>query len=493
MLTKCLPGFLIVTIIALSVTVHSFAQGIIPGKKKSFLGALVFMENSVLAAGYSSVKMGMPRENDPMVDPKEWYNGGNVQMRGMMGDAVLFLEWWAKSSSPAERYKFDWTSSGYFELYNLSDNPTTRIKRINRADLTKYPNLLKRFDDITPIDIQFEFSFHTGGIPDQAYADFRKRYKIMEDLGSAGYAVSYNRKLDGDFILYKPSRRKQDWINPGPIPGGWDTFLNMPDKYEDKKSRLIELFKLGDDLVISSFKISSIKWRMSDFEYIARKFNDYETGKDKPTAFDEVADGEKKNKAGDESWDETDLVDSETEIFRDEQNSKYGIRSKKGRVLKEGQYDRMEKNEKDKFYIASKGNMVFILNNMGAEVYSKILNAPPEIGKCANGNFWVTETLNKEKMGGHNYYITTGNKYIFHAGKLARSYKWYSGFYPPYIGSLIVSSGEDNRSSQQKEADRRRAAAEEKRREDDLDRMVAQKTNALKGSGYTAINAKDCD
>ena len=478
---------------ALLITVYSFGQGSIPGRNKSFLGALAFLKNSQLVQGYSSVKMTMPNENDALIDPEKWYNGGDVQMRGMMGDAVLFLEWWAKSSSPAERYKFDWTSSGYFELYNLSDNPTTPIKRIYRSQLTKYPNLLKRFDDIAPIDIQFQFTFNTANIPDQEYADFRRRYNIMEDLGSAGYSVSYTRKLDGDFILYKPSRRKQDWINPGPIPGGWDTFLNMPAKYADKKSRLIELFKLGENLAISSFKITAIKWRMADFEYIARKFKDYETGMDKPTAFEEVADGEKKNKAGDESWDETDLVDSETEIFQDETNRKYGIRSKKRRVIKEGQYDRMEKSDQEKLYIASKGNTVFILNNMGAEVYRNNLSTPPEIGKCAKGNFWVTETLNREKLGGYNYYVATGNKYLFHGGKLTRSYKWYNGYYPPSMGSIIVSSGYDDRSSQQKEADRRRAAAEEKRREEELDRMVAQKINAVRSSGYVPINSTDCE
>ncbi len=364
MLIKFFFSFLV-----LLITMHSFGQGRIPEKNKSYLGAFTFLKNSKLAEGYSTVKMSGSNENDALIDPENWYNGGDVQMRGMMGDAVLFLEWWTKSSSPAERYKFDWTSSGYFELYNLSDHVTTPKKRINRSDLTKYPNLLKRFDDIAPIDIQFQFTFSTIGIPDQQYADFRRRYKIMEDLGSAGYAVTYTRNLEGDFILYKPSRRKQDWINPGPIPGGWDTFLNMPEKYADKKSRLIELFKLGENLLISSFKITSIKWRMADFEYIARKFKDYETGKDKPTVFDEVAEGEKKNKAGDESWDETDLVDSDVESFMDNNSKTLGLKTRK-RIIKSfstDEYNGVSKLGNTNYFVLRSKNMGDILVNKSGQ------------------------------------------------------------------------------------------------------------------------------
>ncbi|MFT4849911.1 MAG: hypothetical protein ACI83B_002459 [Sediminicola sp.] len=341
-----------------------YGQGSIPMNKKSFIGALEFLPNGKLAEGYPRVKSAYPMHIDPVIDPKNWYVENNQQMSGMLGDAVLFIEWWTKATSPSERYKFDWTSSGYFEVNYVNDKGENKYQRIDRYKLEKYPNLVQRFDNITPIDINFEITFHAGSRPDKEYYAFRKRYNIMEDLGSAGYAVNYTRKLNGDFILYKPSRKKQDWINPGIVQGGWNTFLNMPDKYKDKESRLIELFKMGTTLEISSFRVSNIKWRMSDFIYIAKKYEDYETGKDKPTAFDEVANGEQENKAGDGFWDETDLMDNEIEPFY-ENGKGYGIRTKKEKILVNPIYEKLESTKQKGIFIAKTSSSVIAINSRG--------------------------------------------------------------------------------------------------------------------------------
>jgi uncharacterized protein YfaP (DUF2135 family) len=362
-----------------------YGQGSIPMNKKSFIGALEFLPNGKLAEGYPRVKSAYPMHIDPVIDPKNWYVENNQQMSGMLGDAVLFIEWWTKATSPSERYKFDWTSSGYFEVNYVNDKGENKYQRIDRYKLEKYPNLVQRFDNITPIDINFEITFHAGSRPDKEYYAFRKRYNIMEDLGSAGYAVNYTRKLNGDFILYKPSRKKQDWINPGIVQGGWNTFLNMPDKYKDKESRLIELFKMGTTLEISSFGVSDIKWRMSDFIYIAKKFEDYETGKDKPTAFDEVANGEQENKAGDGFWDETTAIPCAIDLTNDFNNkiTKEGVINfsgkvtgpksliKSGKVIAEGYEQDFEIDENGNFAVAvvlSAG-----LNKVKLSVCSKVI------------------------------------------------------------------------------------------------------------------------
>ena len=457
-------------------------QGSIPIKAKSFLGALEFLPDGKLADGYSRVKLAKPNDKDPALDPDKWYTEGNDNMRGMIGDAVLFLEWWTLGYSPAERYKFDWVSSGYFELYNTSENPLAPIIRINRSDLAKYPNLLKRFDNITPIDIQFEFTFRTADLPDQEYDSFRKRYKIFESLGSAGYSVSFTRKLDGDFILYKASRKKQDWINPGPIPGGWDTFLNVPANLEDKKSRLIELFKMGRSLVFSNFKISRIKWNMSDFKYIAKKYADYESGKDKPTAFDEVEKGVKENKAGDEFWDETDLVDSETEAFRDQKTGKYGIKTKKGKIVQEPIFDNIVKSAKEKYYIAKNANTVSILNNMGKSTYSKTYAESPSIGSCSDGKLWSSMQTNSSRVGEFNYFVNTNENDFFESGVYSRTVKWYSTYQPMY---LTVESASDTRTRSEKDAAER---AWKKERE----RQIDQKIESLKSSGYVSYSQIGC-
>lgn len=481
-----------IIIIYLFFTSSIYSQGSIPMNKKAFIGALEFLPNGKLAVGYSRVKSAYPMHIDPVIDPKNWYVENNQQMSGMLGDAVLFIEWWTKATSPSERYKFDWTSSGYFEVNYIDDKGQNKYQRIDRYKLEKYPNLLQRFDNITPIDINFEITFHSGSISDQDYAGFRKRYNIMESLGSAGYAVNYTRKLNGDFILYKPSRKKQDWINPGIVQGGWNTFLNIPEKYKDKESRLIELFKMGTTLEISSFRISSIKWRISDFIYIAKKFEDYETGKDKPTAFDEVANAEKENKAGDGFWDETDLVDNETESFYDENKRKYGIRTLKKKILLEGKYDEIKKSPKEKFYIAKKDKTIFILNNTGKEVYSKTFSEYPNYGTCDNGSIWITEVTEKNQVGDYNYYTQTGNHYSFHQGKLILTTKWWDSYQPASPLTILVSSGNDERTYAQKKADEERYEAERERKIKDRNRILGNRTNEFRNNGFVLLKSIGC-
>lgn len=108
---------------------------------------------------------------------------------------------------------------------------------------------------------------------------------------------------------------------------------------------------------------------MADFEYIARKFKDYETGKDKPTAFDEVADGEKKNKAGDEFWDETDLVDSDVESFMDNNSKTLGLKTKK-RIIKSfstQEYNGIRKLGNTNYFVLRSKNMEDIIVNKSGQ------------------------------------------------------------------------------------------------------------------------------
>lgn len=413
------------------------AQGRIPLKNKSFTGALELLPNSKLAEGYSRVKSAYPMGIDPKADPKKWYEEGNQQMRGIMDDAVLFIEWWTKASSPLERSKFDWKSSGYFEVSYVDDKGINKFQRINRYELDKYPNLLQRFDNLRPIDIGFEITFDSGDIPDKDYYNFRDKYKIMEDLGSAGYAVSFTKTINSNYIALKPSGEHQEWLNPGLLLGGWDSFLNIPEKYKDKESRLIELFKLGNTLKISSFKISKIKWKISDFIYIAKKFEDYKTGKDKPTAFDEVEEGKKEAKAGDGFWDDPDLLDGDGDPYYDQTARKYGIKTKKNRIVTQPLYDNIVKSMKGKYFIASKGNTVFVLNPGGRVIHQKLMEKNPRIGACNDGNVYATNSVN-ERVENYSYEKTYGETSIFNMSGLKGNSKW---FYFSTPLSLTVSSG----------------------------------------------------
>jgi hypothetical protein len=405
--------------ISLWTTIFScLSQGQVPINNYFVSGALEFLPDGTLAEGANRIAYSREyKKADPKLDPNEWYEqpGHPEKMRGFVSDAVLFFEWWLLTDTPEERYKFNWTNSGYFELLvQKKDAMFPEIIRINRSDLEKYPNLQERFDNIKPIELVFQLDFRSADIEDQPYWDFRHKYNIMEDLGSAGYSVNYSRTLDGDMILYQYNAERYRWTSRGIPLNGWDGFLNFNyDKYKDKRSRLIELFRLGNQIAFSSFYIKKITWEMADFAYIVRKYQEYEKGIDKPTAEDVEKAPITAKKAGGDLWDDTETVDTETEPFLDPTSRKFGIQTKKKRSVVQPKYDQMVQSTDGMNYLASIGNTVYLLNRMGTVINTKTY---PSI-RSLNGDMSVTISMEDEDISGTIWYVRYGESESMLPGK----------------------------------------------------------------------------
>ncbi len=469
--------FAICTFFFTNNTVYS--QGKIPIKKtsNSFLGAIEFIPNSELAKGLYIVKTDGANNPDDLANRLHWHKEGNSSVRGMLREAVLFFEWWVKGEEPVTRYKFDWVRSSYFEVMYNDDKGNLVVKNIDRNDLKKYPNLLKRFDNISPQSIEFEYSFRFGDLPDKEYYQFRARHNILEDLGSAGYTVTYTKILNGGFILYK-GKGKSEWTQPGLILGGWNEFLNFPEKLNDKKSKLLEIIKMSREVSFSSAKIKSIKWPINEFVYIAQKLKDYEEGKDEPSAFDEVANTATKSKSGDGIWDEADLLDTETEVFYDNEKRLYGIKTKKGRIIKEPFYDNIVKSKTQPYFLAQKGNTAYSLSNFGNVLEIKGYSKSFYISACENGKLVASIPDGREEVEKYSYEYEMRNNHLFDNGKFSSAKKTYIGNRKNYI--LVRREGEREPSKEEKEV------YENMRSE-----AIKAKRKSLESRGYTGINVCD--
>jgi hypothetical protein len=194
---------------------------------------------------------------------------------------------------------------------------------------------------------------------------------------------------------------------------------------------------------MSSYRITEMKWRVSDFVYIAKKFEAYESGKEKPSAFEEVEDGKKEEKAGDESWDGTELMENETESFYDNNLRKYGIRTKKGRILVEPKYEQLQKSEKN--YIAQNGNTAFLLGNLGNIIKSKSYNGKIQI----YSNLTVRYNITREKT---EYWDE--NVELFEEDDLANNGPIKKKFFFNHTFSLEVTSSDDKRTYDERKRDR---------------------------------------
>jgi hypothetical protein len=229
---------------------------------------------------------------------------------------------------------------------------------------------------------------------------------------SRGLGDVYKRQ--GDMILYQYNAERYRWTSRGITLNGWDGFLNFNyDKYKDKRSRLIELFRLGRQIAFSSFYIKKITWEMADFAYIVRKYQEYEKGIDKPTAEDVEKAPITAKKAGGDLWDDTETVDTETEPFLDPTSRKFGIQTKKKRSVVQPKYDQLVQSTDGMNYLASIGNTVYLLNRMGTVINTKTY---PSIHSL-NGDMSVTISMEDEDISGTIWYVRYGESESMLPGK----------------------------------------------------------------------------
>ena len=468
----------ILSCILLLLPAVAFAQGRIPkAKDGSIKGALAFFPQSKLAEGFHTATSPFHEKTDPVLEPRNWVYSDDkrVAVKGFVKDAVLLFQWWTLLGDPIEKYAFKWTTSGYYEV-QYEEKGQTVFKTIYRSDLVKYPDLLKKFDRIEPMNVNVKISFSSGDIDDQKYYDFRRKYNILSDLGSAGYKSSYTIESLGVHYLYAPSGQDAPFILPTMAVGGWPDFLNVDKKDDERTKRNIELFRLGRVLNIQSFEITDFEWQFGPFIEIARQFERYEKKEDSPREVAEKAGLAGENDGGDDFWNHAEVLDAEMEVYRDPTNGKYGLKAKKGLRAIPAAYNELIPSEKKGVFLGVKGDgRVYAVNNSGKEIAS-------QKGYIYKGK--VLEQYVDEKMDCYlNYYYSLYNLYSFSGGAFVKSPTTLftvahrsTGF-----GSLIVTSANEKRDYEAE----RRAKDEDDRKRDECYRTVRAKRSSLQSSGYT--------
>lgn len=444
-----------VAVLSLALPVTALSQGrISKAKDGSVKGALAFFPNSKLAQGFQTATSTFPGQIDPVLERNNWVysDDRNVAVRGFVKDAVLLFQWWTLLGDPVEKYGFKWLTSGYYEvMYEEKGQMVT--KSISRSDLVKYPDLLKKFDRIEPLNVDVEINFSSGNIDDQKYYAFRKKYNILTDLGSAGYKASYTIKSLGIHYLYAPSGEDAPFIIPTMAVGGWPDFLNVENKDEERTKRNIELFRLGQDLVIHSFRITDLEWQFSPFIEIAKQFERYEKKEDSPKEQAEKAALADENDGGDSFWDRAEVVQADMEVYRDPTNYKYGLKAKKGLRALPATYRNLVASE-------SRKNIFFGEMEQGGVV---AINGSGKVLATLPGRDWsATSTgarryVRAPEVDCADYQPNYSEEYLFENGTFATLRKTYSISRQAY---LTISSANERPLT---DAEKRAAEENEKR------------------------------
>lgn len=338
-------------------------------------GVLSFLSFTELSEGLMAIYPNSQDRADPKIDRTKWQfnNKKSIAIRNFVKDAVMYFEWWTLLQEPVERYQFKWLTTGSYEV-QYQDNGESVIKHVSRENLLKYPDLLKRFDNIEPLNVDLEIRFSSDNIDEQKYHNFRRNNNITTDLGSAGYTNTYTIQVLGVHYLFAPSGKKPPFIVPNIAAGGWVDWLNLTNNDLDMIKRHVEIFKLGREINIKDFKITNLEWPYETFVEISKRYDNYELKKESPKEIVERTKIENNsNNNNDDFWNHGDELLSEMEIYIDPTNRKYGLKEKKGLRAIPATFDRLITTSNKNVFLGSTSQGLFAVNKDG-KVLASISN-----------------------------------------------------------------------------------------------------------------------
>jgi hypothetical protein len=204
----------------------------------------------------------------------EPYYQNNIVMKGMLAEAALAIDWWALFGEPAEQYIFTWIANDYYTLSIPS--PTgggANVKVVSKSSLSKYPDLLMRYEALKPTDVAFEiiwsFAVTDSDIFDQTGFSFLTYYKTQN---------KFKTVVSPAGILVDPSG-KIPLAVPGIRQGKGEEFLGLPKLFpKEKVKELMQLFAKSKRFYIEKVNITKINWPISEMKAIADKYEQYEKG-----------------------------------------------------------------------------------------------------------------------------------------------------------------------------------------------------------------------
>ena len=205
------------------------------------------------------------------------YSDGNITINGIMSDAAIAMDWWTLFGEPVEQYLFTWKAKDFYEIISLDATGSSTIKRtVNKNDLKKYPDLLLRYENIKPTEIEFEIQW---GLED------RDVFSLTGMSFNSYYGVrnSFKTKVSSANILIEPSGKTPFGV-PGIRQGKGEAFFGLEKNFpKDKLQGLMQLFTKAPYQYINAVIVTKIKWPVGEMKAIADKYDQYERGEATPS------------------------------------------------------------------------------------------------------------------------------------------------------------------------------------------------------------------
>ncbi|WP_113664307.1 hypothetical protein [Pedobacter nanyangensis] len=387
------------------------AQNAMVKRDGHFIAHLDFMGNYPLKNTEGRVTSSLDYGNGLTNTDQKKYTEKGITVYGLVKSAVLKVDWWALFGEPTEQYQFEWISSGYYDI--TFDNGKGKIvsAKINKGDLTKYPDLLKRFNNLAPTEMEFEIFWNMGKPNDVDLKKFKEKYNPDEKFFYSGMVKNdlsidrgYKTIVKSGGLLFEPSGITP-FATPGIRPGKGEEFLGMEKgQYNDADvKRILYWWQFCQTHNIYSFKVTKQNWPIDEMKFIAEKYLAYEKGEEEPTPKQLIAQAEEKNKntqayTKNDFW--GDAVEEENGVLNDFfENNKRGLKNDKGRIIIPAKYYNIKYSSEMKYnIIALNENSITIFNRKGKELYN--INKEPKTK--VDVLFSEDGYLYTEEAGGNN-------------------------------------------------------------------------------------------
>jgi hypothetical protein len=201
---------------------------------------------------------------------------------GFISSVKLKVKWWGLLGQPVESYSLKWRMSDYINV------PSTNAT-LSRSMLSKYPALLKRFNNLKPHDIQLKIWF---GISNNGRKDLNnsthfncslpKIHIVKKDIYSCDNAIGYRIIQHIPHLMIAKSGQWDDNITPS-SPRDWNSFIKWKNLLGAKHTneRAAETFKQAtaidfDELEVINVKIPSREINAIYQAYLKKEKNEEE-------------------------------------------------------------------------------------------------------------------------------------------------------------------------------------------------------------------------
>lgn len=412
----------------------------------------------------------------------KWYESNGVMVRGLVSGAILVVDWWLLLGEPVENYTFKWKSSGRYEVSYTDEEGRPVMMMIDRNSLLKYPDLVKRFDALRPLDVKFSIQWRIGGHTDQHREKFRKQYRIMGDIGSAMPHVKseFNTTVNNG-LLFEPSGVEPLSV-PSIRPGKGREFFGLKSDYSEARLReILAYWDISKGHVINGFSITSMRWPTGEMKEIARKFMKYERGEVTKSPMDSVKEAQNRINGlsafqGDEFWSgaQADEIAGDVKVVKD--NGYYVLKTENRILLtipmSECKY--LWKISNKLFYMEGLDQVKYIINHRGHKVLSGFNSYQYD---AKTGELAVMDLLSEQRIG---KFEKEPDDY----GSPLENY-YFSGLYKTAseIDAIAESARRNTREYEEKQAAKRReqsSGSEEGRYYLSFDRSVTLKKNEVR-------------